>query len=281
MHLNTVVAALNPIALRFGPFEIHWYGAIIACAVLIALTLSVREGRRRGIKDDHFYDYILWALPAAIICARAYYVIFEWGYYSQHTDQIIAVWDGGIAIYGSLIGAFAVMYFFCKYNHLSIWLMLDVVSPTVILAQAMGRWGNFMNQEAFGVITSKAFLLKLHLPEFIINQMYIGGHYRVPTYLYESVWDLLGFIVLFSLRHRLHLFKRGEVFLSYVIWYSAGRFVIEGMRTDSLMLGSLRVSQWLSLILFVTAITLIIVRRHQKKSPWYMDGSDEQIAQTK
>lgn len=274
MFSNTVVAALNPIALRLGPIEIHWYGVIIACAVLVALTLSVREGQRRGIDPDHFYDYILWALPIAIISARAYYVIFEWPYYSQHTSEIIAVWDGGIAIYGSLIGAFAVMYFFCRYNHISMWTMLDVVAPTVILAQAMGRWGNFMNQEAFGKITSKAFLMSLHLPNLIINQMYIGGHYRIPTFLYESCWDLLGFIVIMLIRHRKHLFKRGEIFLTYLIWYSAGRFFIEGMRTDSLMIGNtLRVSQLLSVVLFVGAIIIWGVRRKTRSHPWYLDSA--------
>ncbi|BAP86203.1 prolipoprotein diacylglyceryl transferase [Paucilactobacillus hokkaidonensis JCM 18461] len=263
--------AINPIALKLGPIQIHWYGVIIASAVIIALTLSVREGQRVGIESDNFYDYILWALPAAIIFARAYYVIFEWGYYSQHPAEIIAVWDGGIAIYGSLIGALLVMWFFCRSRSISIWIMLDVVAPTVILAQGIGRWGNFMNQEAFGKITSHAFLQDLHLPTFIINQMYISGAYRIPTFFYESCWDVLGFVVLIILRHRHHLFRQGEIFLSYVMWYSAGRFVIEGMRTDSLMIGNtIRVSQVLSVILFVGAIALFIIRRRHKY-PWYLE----------
>lgn len=264
------VLAINPIFFNLGPIQIHWYGVIIASAVIIALTLSVREGTRVGLEADNFYDYILWALPVAIIFARAYYVIFEWGYYSQHTSEIIAVWDGGIAIYGSLIGAALVMFLYCRSKFISMWTMLDVVSPTVILAQGIGRWGNFMNQEAFGRITSKGFLMSLHLPNFIINQMYIDGHYRVPTYLYESVWDVLGFIVLFTLRHKFHLFKQGEIFLCYLIWYSVGRFFVEGMRTDSLMIGNtIRVSQLLSVILFVGAIVTIIVRRKRDNIDWY------------
>ena len=265
------VLAINPIFFNLGPIQIHWYGVIIASAVLIALTLSVREGSRVGLEADNFYDYILWALPIAIIFARAYYVIFEWGYYSQHVGEIIAVWDGGIAIYGSLIGATLVMYVYCRSKFISMWTMLDVVSPTVILAQGIGRWGNFMNQEAFVNITSKVFLESLHLPTFIINQMYINGYYRVPTFLYESVWDILGFIILFSLRHRVHLFKQGEIFLSYLIWYSIGRFFVEGMRTDSLMIGdTLRVSQLLSVILFVGAIITIIIRRKNSNNSWYL-----------
>jgi phosphatidylglycerol:prolipoprotein diacylglycerol transferase len=147
--------------------------------------------------------------------------------------------------------------------------MLDIIAPTVIMAQAMGRWGNFFNQEAFGKVTTLAALKAQHLPAFIINQMYIGGHYRVPTFLYESLWDLAGFLLLVSLRHRPHLFKQGEIFLTYVMWYAFGRFFIEGMRTDSLMLGPLRISQVLSAVLFIGALTVWIARRHSKQLPWY------------
>ncbi|WP_251547431.1 prolipoprotein diacylglyceryl transferase [Limosilactobacillus caecicola] len=263
--------ALNPIAFHLGPIQVHWYGVIIATGVILALILSVREGRRQGIPEDDFYDYLLWALPIAIICARIYYVVFQWSYYRVHPDEIIAIWDGGIAIYGAIIGGFIVMYFFCRYHQLTIWTMLDVVSPAVIMAQGIGRWGNFMNQEAFGKITTRAALLAQHLPNWIINQMKIAGSYRVPTFLYESVWDLAGFVILLLLRHRSHFFKRGEVFLSYLIWYSLGRFFIEGMRTDSLMLGPIRVSQLLSLILFVGAISGLLWRRHHfgARLPWY------------
>lgn len=266
----TLKAALNPIALQFGPFEIHWYGVIIATGVMLALWLAVREGRRQEISEDYFYDYLLWALPIAIICARLYYVTFQWSYYAAHPGEIIAIWDGGIAIYGAIIGGFIVLYFLCRSRHLSFWQMLDVIAPTVILAQGIGRWGNFMNQEAFGVVTTRAALVAQHIPGWIIQQMDIGGHYRVPTFLYESLWDLLGFALLVSLRHRRHLFRRGEVFLTYVMWYSFGRFFIEGMRTDSLMLGSvIRVSQLLSLVFFIVALGLLIIRRRRGTVPWY------------
>lgn len=262
------LAALNPIAMHLGPIQVHWYGVIIATGVILAVLLAVREGRRRGINPDDIYDMILWALPAALIAARLYYVVFQWPYYSQHPGEIIAIWDGGIAIYGSLIGAGLVVYFFCRSRFIPVWLMLDVAAPTVILGQAIGRWGNFMNQEAFGRVTSLSFLQGLHLPDFIVNQMLINGAYRQPTFLYESTWDLLGFVVLMSLRHYPQLFKQGEVFLGYVMWYSLGRFFIEGMRTDSLMLGgTIRVSQLLSVILFVGAIAIWWYRRRQSTPP--------------
>lgn len=267
--------ALNPIAFNLGPILVHWYGIFIATAVLIAVYLSVKEGRKRGIQPDNIYDMILWALPVAIICARIYYVVFQWSYYSQHLNEIVKIWDGGIAIYGALIGAFVVVFLYCRGKLISVWAMLDVIAPTVIMGQGIGRWGNFMNQEAFGKITSLAFLKSLHLPNFIINQMFIQGFYRQPTFLYESLWDLLGFVLLMNLRQIQGFFKRGEVVLSYVIWYSFGRFFVEGMRTDSLMLfGGIRVSQLLSIILFVGAIGLMIYRRKNDSDlPYYLDGS--------
>lgn len=271
--MNLLLGVLNPIAFQIGELEVHWYGIIIASAVILAVFLAVREGAQRGLNEDVFYDLILWAIPISIITARIYYVIFEWSYYSQHPNEIYRIWDGGIAIYGCLIGAVIVFIIFCRHRHLPVWLVLDVAAPTVILAQGIGRWGNFMNQEAHGLPTTLAFLHQLHLPNFIIQQMKINGVYYQPTFLYESVWDVLGFIVLVSLRHRPKLFKRGEVFFSYVIWYSFGRFFVEGMRTDSLMLGSLRVSQWLSVILFFGAICWLLARRYwHPLEPWYLDG---------
>ncbi|AUI79590.1 MULTISPECIES: prolipoprotein diacylglyceryl transferase [Lactiplantibacillus] len=278
--MNTVLGALNPIALRLGPIQVHWYGVIIASAVVIAVALAVREGQKRGIRPDDIYDMILWALPFTLIAARTYYVIFQWSYYSQHPSEIIRIWDGGIAIYGGLIGAGIVVVLFCRSRFIPTWLMLDVAAPTVIMGQGIGRWGNFMNQEAFGRVTSLSFLQGLHLPEWLINQMYIQGAYRQPTFLYESVWDLLGFVMLMVTRHRTNWYKQGEVFLTYVAWYAFGRFFTEGMRTDSLMLFNvIRVSQALSVVLFFGSIGLMIWRRRRHpENRWYLAGSGQKIA---
>lgn len=269
---------LNPIAFTLGPLQVRWYGIFIASAVLIALWLCIREAPQHQIDPENFYDLILYALPLSLIGARLYYVAFEWNYYSLHPDQIIAIWQGGIAIYGGLITAGLVTYFFCRKRHLPIWLMLDIMAPTVILGQAIGRWGNFMNQEAHGQITTLAFLEHLHLPAFIIQQMNIQGFYRQPTFLYESLWDLTGFILLMALRHTPHLFKQGEICLSYIIWYALGRFFTESMRTDSLWWGDFRVSQVLSVILIVGAIFLIWKRRCDGKHlSWYLSSSGNKI----
>ncbi|MCI1858775.1 MAG: prolipoprotein diacylglyceryl transferase [Sporolactobacillus sp.] len=264
------IEPLDRVALQIGSIHIYWYGIIILVGVLLGLWLAVREGKRRGLPPETFMDLILWAAPIAIIFARLYYVTFEWDYYSQHPAEIIAIWKGGIAIYGSLIGAVITAIVFCLVRRISFWKLADIAAPSVILGQAIGRWGNFINQEAHGGPTTRAALGQMHLPDWIINQMLINGTYYIPTFLYESVWDFAGFLVLLVLR-RVNL-RRGELFLSYVIWYSLGRSYIEGLRTDSLMLGSLRVSQWLAVVLVVVSIAAILYwRLTNKNRPHYLD----------
>lgn len=254
------IQPIDPIAFSLGPIQVHWYGVIIGTGIALALWLAMREGQKRGLPKDIFADLMLWAIPIAIISARLYYVIFQWDYYSQFPGEIPKIWNGGIAIHGALIGAVATTYFFTKARGVSFWKLADIAAPSLILGQAIGRWGNFMNQEAHGGEVSRAFLENLYLPEFIINQMYINGTYYHPTFLYESIWNILGFILLMALR-RVNL-GRGEIFLSYVIWYSIGRFFVEGMRTDSLMLtDTLRIAQTISIALILVAIGLWIFRR--------------------
>lgn len=270
---NLILNSIDPVALQLGPLSIRWYGVIITTGVVIAAILTLREAPRRQIMADDIIDLILWMLPIAFIGARLYYVLFQWPYYAQNPGDIFKIWQGGLAIYGGLIAAVLVIIVFCHVRMIPVWLLLDILAPAVLVAQALGRWGNFMNQEAFGAKVSLDFLQNLHLPQFIINQMLIDGAYRQPTFLYESTWTLLGFILLLSLRHKPHLFKQGEVVLSYVIWYGLGRSVVEGMRTDSLMLGPLRVSQILSIVLVIVAVGLLFYRRRRLHVPWYLDGS--------
>jgi phosphatidylglycerol:prolipoprotein diacylglycerol transferase len=269
-----MAAAINPVAFQLGGLSVKWYGLLMAAGVVVAAWLAIAEGQKRQIMSDDFIDFMLWAVPIGFIGARAYYVIFEWGYYSQHPDQIIAIWNGGIAIYGGLLAGLAVLLVFCYNRVLSPWLMLDIIVPGVQLAQVLVRWGNFINQEAYGAKTSLAFLQSLHLPQFVINQMYINGAYRQPTFLYESFFNLIGLILILALRHKKHLFQQGEIFCSYLIWYGLVRFFVEGMRTDSLYIaGTIRVSQALSLVLIIFAIVTIIYRRKRGKNKWYLEGS--------
>ncbi|WP_078543931.1 prolipoprotein diacylglyceryl transferase [Litchfieldia alkalitelluris] len=254
------IQPINPVFFELGPIAIHWYGLIIGIGAMLGLFIAVKESERRGLHKDTFVDLVLFAIPIAILSARAYYVIFKWDYYSQNPGQIIQIWEGGLAIHGGLIGAIVTAIVFAKKRGISFWKLADIGAPSIILGQAIGRWGNFINQEAHGGEVTRAFLENLYLPEWIINQMYINGAYYHPTFLYESIWNFVGFILLLLLR-KVNL-RRGELFLSYVIWYSVGRYFIEGLRTDSLMLTDmLRIAQVISIVLVAVAVAIIIYRR--------------------
>ncbi|SFH62482.1 prolipoprotein diacylglyceryl transferase [Pisciglobus halotolerans] len=273
--MKDIYPALDPIAIKLGPLSVHWYGVIIAAGIFIAIYLSSKEAEKRGIQEDTIIDMAMWMIPLAFVGARLYYVIFKLDYYLAHPEKIIAIWEGGIAIYGGLIAGGLVIYWFTKKRGIPMWLMLDVIAPSVLLAQAIGRWGNFINQEAHGGEVSRAFLENLFLPEFIIRQMEINGVYYHPTFLYESLWSFVGFIVIVLLRNKKHLLLQGEVALSYVIWYAAGRLWVEGMRTDSLYIPgtSIRVSQALSAVLLIgAAIVWFYRRRDYPRKPYYTDG---------
>ena len=243
---------INPIAFKIGPFSIRWYAICIVTGLILAVYLAMKEAPRKKIIPDDILDFILVAFPLSIVGARIYYVIFDWNYYAKNPAEIFAIWHGGIAIYGGLITGAIVLY-------------LDIAVPGVMIAQSLGRWGNFFNQEAYGAIVKRLD----YLPSFIRNQMYIDGHYRQPTFLYESVWNLLGFALVMVARRKKNFLKRGEMTGFYLIWYGIGRMVIEGMRTDSLMFAGLRVSQWLSAVLVVAGIILIIYQRKKVDTPYY------------
>lgn len=272
--MNVLFSVIDPVAISFGPIEIYWYGIIIALAMLLGISLATKEAQKMRLEEDTMIDMALWAIPIGFIGARLYYVLFKWEYYLQNPNEIIAIWNGGIAIYGGLIAGGLAVYWFARRKNISLALLLDLLAPSVLLAQSIGRWGNFINQEAHGGAVSRQFLEALYLPEFIIEQMNINGTYYHPTFLYESLWSLLGFILLIILRNQKGLLRRGEVALSYVIWYSFGRFFIEDMRTDSLWIGDImRVSQMLSLVLFISAIILLVYRRRDYPSkPSYSES---------
>ncbi|MDA9461575.1 prolipoprotein diacylglyceryl transferase [Enterococcus mundtii] len=265
-----MIAQINRVAFDLLGVPIYWYALIIVSGIIIAMWLSSREAVRVGMKAEDVTDFMLWGLPLSIIGARLYYILFDLPQYIANPIQIFNIRSGGLAIYGGLIAGGITLYFYTKYHFIDVWTFLDVAAPSVLLAQAIGRWGNFMNHEAFGPDTTRSFLESLYLPNFIIDNMYIDGIYRQPTFLYESMWSLLGVIILLLLRKKAHLLKKGEIALLYLIWYSFGRFFIEGMRTDSLyLLDTIRVSQLLSAVLFIGAIILFIWRRKKGNLPDY------------
>lgn len=281
---------LESVAFSLGPIHVRWYGIILGTAALIGLMLAIREGKRFKIVPDFFMDLLLIGVPSAIIGARIYYVAFQWGDYKDNLWEIFMIWHGGIAIYGALIGAIIGASFYIRAKGYNFFRIADILAPGLIIGQAIGRWGNFMNQEAHGGPVEESFLRdSLHLPNFIVNQMNIEGTFYHPAFLYESIWSFVGLLVLFWLRRRPFL-RAGEVFLSYFIWYSIGRFFIEGIRTDSLDItgpawlaslmnalwspmkivfepgvltygGNVRFSQLLALLIVIAAVTMIIIRR--------------------
>ena len=257
---------IDPIAIKIGPLSVRWYAICIVVGLVLAVYLSMKEAPKRKMKSDDVLDFILLAFPIAILGARLYYVIFQWSYYSKNPGEILAVWNGGIAIYGGLIAGALVLWFFARHRFIEPLDFLDIAAPSVMIAQSIGRWGNFVNQEAYGTVVKNL----NYLPSFIQKQMYIDGQYRQPTFLYESLWNLAGFILIFYLRKKSNFLKRGDITGFYLIWYGFGRFIIEGMRTDSLMFAGLRVSQWLSGLLMFLGIALITYQHRNTKTPYYL-----------
>lgn len=256
---------MDPIAIRLGPLEIRWYAISILLGLVLGVYLATKEAPRKKILQDDILDFILLAFPLSIIGARIYYVAFSWSEYKDNLLSVFAIWNGGIAIYGGLITGALVLYFFTRYRFINTLDFLDVVAPSVMIAQAIGRWGNFFNQEAYG----KAVASLDYLPAFIRDQMYIDGAYRQPTFLFESLWNLLGFGLICVLRRRPNLLKQGEITAFYLIWYGFGRLLIEGLRTDSLMFLGIRISQWLSGLLILIGISMVVVRRRKTSIPFY------------
>lgn len=242
---------MDPVAFSVFGFEIRWYGLLIAIAVLIGTLLATKEAKRKGIKEEAFLDLLIFAVPVAIIFARLYYVIFTWDYYSQNPGQILNIRGGGLAIHGVIIGGVLVGVIFSKVRKINFWSIADVAAPGLILGQAIGRWGNFANSEAHGGPTD--------LPWGII----VDGVKVHPTFLYESIWNFLVFGFLLWYRRKFAN-REGEVFLLYIILYSLARLFIEGLRTDSLMLGQIRIAQLISIVAIVIGGVILY---YKKKNP--------------
>lgn len=260
-------AAIDSVAISIGPVSIHWYGIIILAGMLIGYYLANKETIKKGLPDSLFMDLMFYIIVCSLVGARLYYVFFNLDHYFFNPLDIIKVWEGGMAIHGGLIGGFLAGVIFSKVRGYSFFQLADIAAPSILLGQAIGRWGNFINQEAHGGPVAREFLENLMIPEFIINHMNIDGTYYHPTFLYESIWSIIGVIILFLIRAKLPL---GHTVLVYLIYYSIGRFFIEGMRTDSLMIGDmLRTAQVISVITIIVAIAILIYRQKKYDLPKY------------
>lgn len=254
--------------------DIAWYGILIACGIVAGVLLAVRQAKKRGYTAELLVDFMILALPLAIVGARLYYVAFEWEYYSQHPEEIIAVWKGGIAIYGAIIGGFVAALILAKWRKFPLGRLLDVCAPGVILGQAIGRWGNFVNQEAFGNIVTdpnlQVFPYAVYIQERWTGSEWVINQWVQATFFYESMWDV-GVLVLLLLYVK-RAKHDGNVFAMYLIGYGLGRFWIEGIRVSTLLLwpGGMPVSQFLSLVLIaIGAIYILVARKRNKPNVLY------------
>ena len=244
---------------KIGPLTVYIYGILIATGLLLAVVYAWKRCRQFGIKENDLTDGILWIVPLAVVCARLYYCIFEWDQYRADPISILYIWNGGLAIYGGVIGAAIGVVVHCLVKKIKIPALLDLVALGFLIGQCIGRWGNFFNREAFGSVTNA--FLRMGL----FNSTTQAWEYHHPTFLYESVWNLIGFALL----HFLSKKRRydGQIALGYVAWYGLGRAMIEGLRTDSLYWGPFRVSQMLAAISCIAAVAVLMIQSFRKHNP--------------
>lgn len=245
----------DPIAFQIGPLLIRWYGILMSTAIALGALLAYREADKQGIDPEQIINLVIVAAPLGFLGARLYYVLFsDLAYYLANPGEILAVWHGGLAFHGALIGGLLGGYLVVRHYKLDFWQLADIVAPSLIIGQAIGRWGNFFNQEAYGGVTDLPWAI------YIASE----GNYHHPTFLYESIWNLAVFSFLLWLRRR-GFVRKGDVFAAYLGLYSLGRLFIEQLRTDSLMFGPFRVAQLVSLLGMVLCLAMIWLNRHRQE----------------
>ncbi len=256
---------MDPVLVRIGSFEITWYSVLILSGVIIAYILIMAESRRYQIKKEFVFNMMFWSIIFGIIGARLYYVIFNWDYYGSNIKEIFMIWHGGLAIHGGLIMGLLVIIRYCKKYKVNLLKMLDIIVPAVLLAQAIGRWGNFFNGEAYGTAVTYDKLVGMKIiPQFVIDNMYINGNYHLPMFYFESLACLFGFIIMLIIRRRKYT-KNGQIFGFYLLWYGIIRFVIEIFRTDSLMLFNIKMAQFVSVIMILIGLYIIFIQMKKPK----------------
>ena len=249
-----------PRGFQIGPLDIRLYGLIIVCGLMLAVWYACRRSREFGLKSDDLLDGVLWVTPFALLCARLYYCAFEWERYAANPISVLYVWQGGLAIYGGVIGAIVGAAVFTKLKRIKLTAVLDLLMIGFLIGQSIGRWGNFCNREAFGAATDSFFRMGL------FNERTGAWEYYHPTFLYESLWNAAGFVLLhFLSKHRKY---DGQIALCYAAWYGLGRAFIEGLRVDSLWWGPFRVSQVLAAVTCVAAVAVLVwqhFRKHEEE----------------
>lgn len=247
---------LDRVAFTLFGKDIYWYGLIIALGLVLGTFIALKNAKKIDLSTEYIYDYLLWAIPACIIGARTYYVATSWSDYRDNPISALYFWEGGIAVYGAIIAAIITMIIFCKVKKISLYDMLDCCSIGLILGQAIGRWGNFVNMEAYGGVTTLPWRMSIEEAGRILEVH--------PTFLYESLWNFIGFALLLFLFYKKRSFQ-GKVFWTYLLWYGIGRFFIEGLRTDSLYVGEFKISQIVAILSVIASIIMLIRLKRTKE----------------
>ena len=255
---------MDNILIDLGFIKIYWYSFMILSGIVFGYIYSMREIKRIGINKNDFENMIFYTIIIGLLGARLYYVLFNLDYYLNNPSEILMIWHGGLAIHGGIIAGLLVIYFYCKKRKMNLYKVLDVCVPFLLFGQICGRWGNFFNQEAYGGVVTLEYLKGLRLPEFIINGMYINGSYHHPTFLYESISNLIVLISILIIRKK--NIRESVILGLYLAFYGIIRFFIEGLRTDSLMFFNLRIAQIVSLLFFICGIVVLIL---SKKKGYY------------
>ena len=275
-NLGIEIEKLSRVAFSVLGKDVYWYGIFIGLGVIFGVVFAMLEAKRTKQDPDLYVDFVIYALIFAIIGARLYYVVFSWDYYSANPAKIFALREGGLAIYGGIIGAVLTAIVYCKKKKVDFWLLADTACPSIAFGQMMGRWGNFFNREAFGGFTDGPFAMRLRLDQVrpgdvsqqvLDNLMNFGGvdYIQVhPTFLYESMWNLCLFLLLVLYRPKKKF--AGQIMGLYFLGYALGRVWIEGLRTDQLMIGGFAVSQLLSGAIIVASVVFLIWKGKQEKT---------------
>lgn len=269
---------MNKVALDLGPLQIYWYSIFVFLGLSAACTIIFFEAKKKEIDESFLINLTFNSIIVGLIGARAYYVLFNLNYYLANPLDILAVWNGGLAIHGGIFAGLIFVIIYSKKHNVNTLKMLDIIVLGLIIGQAIGRWGNFFNSEAYGAVTTMEQLKSQGIPMFIINGMYILGEYHQPAFLYESVWCLCGFFALLIIKRSKYL-RIGQLSGFYLIWYGVARFFIEGIRTDSLMLGPLKMAQMVSILFVICGIILFIYNAKkdpEKHNVLYNKNYDEQ-----
>lgn len=268
---------MNPVIFNIGNFELRWYSVLIAIAVIIGYVLIINESRRFKIKKEFMFNMMFWTLIFAIIGARLYYVAFNLEYYRTNILEIFQIWKGGLAIHGALLFGAVTIIIYCKKYKVRVGKILDIIVPALLLGQAIGRWGNFFNSEAYGSIVTYQQLENMKIiPQFIIDNMFINGSYHLPMFYFESLWCLLGFFLSLFLRRRKYI-KDGQLVAFYMMWYGVARFVIETFRTDALLFNGIRVARVVSVLMFVIGLIIQFIQSRKPKLDELYNKAEEEV----